>query len=132
MFAILLVLCVGFAVAIDFNASDFCNEEISEEFVLPNKVPFSDEVVNVYLADESIGYIVLEDKVIESYGCGENEKPTYKIFVRDEKVIDDILDAEDKVGEYNKQRGDGGLRIEAVGFWRGAKLFFINFFSRFF
>ena len=129
---VLIVFCVGFAVALDFNVSNFCNEESLDDFEFPEKAPFSNEVANIYLVEESVGYIVLKDKEIESYGCGENEKPTYKIFIRDEQVVEEMMEADDVIDEYNKRRGDGGLKVEAVGFFRNVKLFFINLFSRFF
>ena len=128
----LMIFCVGMVMALDFNVSTFCNEEIPDSYALPNKAPFSNEVVNVYLLEESIGYVVLKDKKIESYGCGENEGPTYKIFIESEEVVEKILDSENMINEYNEQRAEGGLRVEGVGAWRSVKLFFINLFSKFF
>lgn len=132
MLLVLMIFCVGLVAALDFDIHSFCSDEIPGDFELPEKVPFSSEVINIYLGEESVGYLVLKDKKLESHGCGENEKPTYRIMIRDEQVIEDLMGADDVINEYNKQRGDGGLKVEGVGFWRNMKMFFINLFSRFF
>ena len=126
------VFLMTFCFALDIDVGTLCNNDSVVGMELPGGVPFSNEVFNIYLADEIVGSIVLKDKKIDSVSCDEDDDSTYNVYVESEDVVDDIMAADDKIDEYNKKRRDGSLRIDAVGFFRTIKLGFMNFFSRFF
>jgi len=129
---LIFVLCMSFALSQDFDVTTFCNEELPDDYELPGGLPFSNEVLNFYVAEESVGHVVLKDKKVDSYGCSEHEKPTYKIYVAGQETLDDIAAAEDPIEEYRAKKKSGELKIKAVGFFKNIKWFFIDFFSRFF
>jgi hypothetical protein len=94
---------------------------------IPKVLPYSNEVFNIYTLDEEvIGYIQAENNKISNYDCVEHEKPTYKVYLEDTGVIDNILDAESPIDELNSRKKSKELTIKGVGIIKKTKGSFIS------
>lgn len=131
-YVLFLVLCVGF-VSAGFDLSGSCESVVSgfdnmeSDFVIPNGVPFSDDVFDVYLDDGFFVSFKLVDKKLDGAGCEMSEEVSYMIYVNS-SLLDELKDFDgDFVDFYNEKTASDELRIEAVGFGKSVKLGFIKF-----
>lgn len=87
---------------------------------LPGYIPYSNEVMNIYDSEENlVGHVVLEKSEITSIGCEAKDAPTYKVYLANDNVIDDILGAESPVDALNDKLGN---EINLVGQSAGKKV----------
>lgn len=104
-------------------------EENHTSYVIPEKVPFSNDVFAVYVNQEFFGLFDLVNKKITKVSCNLDEEVSYNIY-----ITTDLLNSlssgdlgEDVVGFYNEKKNSGELKIEGVGIGKKIKLSFINF-----
>jgi len=133
---LVLVLCFGFASAgllgSDLNLDNSCGEIVSSfeggmDFVIPDGVPFSDDVFDVYIDDEFFVSFELVDKKLDSVGCEMRDDVGYRVYVSEgllselESFNGEFLDF------YNEKRASGDLRIDSIGVGNSLKMGFIKF-----
>jgi hypothetical protein len=120
----------GFVMAIDFNKVEcstlllFENEIIGQE--IPDKIPFSNEIINIYIAEENYGYIQIKDKQIVDLDCSENEEATYDFFIKNKEVINDIALSENKTSTFLEKFNDKDIELKGKTFSRKVKAFFVR------
>jgi len=128
-----LVLCFGF-VSAGFDLSGSCGEissafeNMENEFVIPNGIPFGDDVLDVYVGEDFVVSFELVEKKLSGVSCEASEDVGYNVYIS-EKLVGDISEGklEMSIGLYNELMDSGDLRIDAVGFGNSVKLGFINF-----
>lgn len=98
---------------------------------LPDKAPFSDEIINIYIENETFGNIVLENKTLKSFSCIENQSATYKIYIKNTSVINDFMNSDDFMGTYKNKTSSGEIEVKGVGLGKKIKLGFVKFFLNF-
>jgi len=91
---------------------------------IPEKVPFKNEILNVYLAEESFGYLEINESIISDIGCEENENPSYEIYIKDYSVFTQFEKGFD-LDKLNSMLGDE-IIIKGVGIGKKFKLFFVK------
>lgn len=111
--------------------SAFCKQFIQEtgllNTVLPNVVPYKNEVFNFYTFDnQPIGYVQLIDRKVSAVDCGENKAPTYKVSIKSEDVVNSIMNSQDPFGEFQKQKKEHNIKIVGESFGKKVKGGFIN------
>jgi hypothetical protein len=128
MFALAISLSVVSAIeTTDFscqNIVQYKDEAIGKP--LPEKAPFTDEIINIYLSEETYGNLEIENKTIKDFLCNENENATYQIFVQNEKVVEDFLNSEDILETYQNKTDSGEIEIKGIGLGKKIKLFFVK------
>jgi hypothetical protein len=103
---------------IEQNKADIIGNEI------PEKIPFKNEVLNVYLAGEAFGNLEIKERIILDIGCEESETPSYKIYIKDYSIFTQFEQGFD-LDKLNSMLGDE-IIIKGVGFGKKAKLFFLK------
>jgi hypothetical protein len=91
---------------------------------IPEKVPFKNEILNVYLAEESFGFLKINESIVSDIGCGENENPTYEIYIKDYSVFTKFEQGFD-IDKLDSMLGDE-IIIKGIGFGKKFNLFFIK------
>lgn len=96
---------------------------------LPDKLPFSNEILQLNIDGNFIGSIIIADNYIRSYSCQE-EKITYNISIT-ENFISEISelgdsDISEMIHFYKSSKSSGDLKINAIGFTKKVKLLFLN------
>jgi hypothetical protein len=99
---------------------------------LPEKVPFTDEIVNIYIENETFGNIVLENKTIKDFSCKENQYATYKVHINNLSSLNDFMNSKDFIGTYKNKTKSGEIDINGVGLGKKIKLSFVNLFLKFY
>ncbi len=98
---------------------------------LPEKAPFTDEIINVYLSEEIYGDIILENKTISDFSCTESEEATYKIYIKSLNTVEDFLNSEDAIETYKQKSDSGEIKVKGVGFGHKIKIAFVKLFLKF-
>lgn len=98
---------------------------------LPDKAPFTDEIINIYLNEGAYGNLVIQNKTIANFSCEESEEPTYKIHVETTQTIEDFLNSNDTLETYKIKSDSGEIEIKGVGLGKKIKLAFVKFFLKF-
>lgn len=133
LLGLIMIFVVSFAVAEnetemketekeEANLCDYLMNDVGIEVgdKIPGYIPYSNEVMNIYDADESlVGHVVLEKSEITSIGCEAKESPTYKVYLADDSVVEEILSAESPVDALNDKLGND---IKLVGQSAGKKV----------
>ncbi len=131
-----LVMCFGFVSSglfgDDFDVDSSCEEVVSgfgegSDFVIPDGIPFSDDVFDVYLDDEFFASFELKEKKLESVQCEAREDVSYDVFISSSLLSELEGFDGDVVDFYNEKKASGDLKIDAVGFGKSVKLGLINF-----
>ena len=101
--------------------------KLKEGKVLPTGLPYQNEVFNIYTQDKRIiGSVSIEDGAIVSFGCDLGENPTYKVYIKEKKVIDSIFDAKSQIDGYNEAKRKGLIKIVGVTLRKKVKQKFIG------
>lgn len=107
----------------------FVDAEISS-FEIPKKVPFKNEIFNIYLDEEFLISLNLVNRKFQETICEESESVTYNIYISKELVLEVIENKEDignPIDFYFENKKNGNLNIKPIGFGRRIKFSFINF-----
>jgi len=91
---------------------------------IPDKAPFTDEIINLYLENQTYGNLILVNKTISDFSCSENENATYKVYVKNTSVIQKFMESNDSLQTYKNETSSGNIEIKGVGLGRQIKLFF--------
>jgi len=128
-----LMFCLG-TVSAGFDLSGSCDgivsvfENAESDFVIPDGIPFGDDVFDVYVGDEFVVSFELKEKKLSGVGCEVSEDVGYNVYIS-EKLVGDINEGKlvMSVDLYNELKDSGDLKIDAVGFGNSVKLGFVNF-----
>ncbi len=137
VFGMIFVLgLIGFSSAVDVseltceNALNYKEQIVGNE--IPSEAPFNDEIINVYISNETYGNLVIEESVIKDFSCVENEDASYEIRIKDLQTMKDFVESEDFIQTYKDMKKSGDLEIKGIGFGKKIKLAFVNFVLKFF
>src|SRR3989339_1915981 len=66
------------------NKSEICNgiENLSPTLVgqiIPSQIPFSNEILNIYIENNLTGSLKIEDHMVVEISCNLNENATYNV-----------------------------------------------------
>jgi hypothetical protein len=134
LFAVLFASLV-FVSAVSYENITCQNLESQKEmaigFKIPDKAPFTDEIINVYLNGSIFGNIVIENRTLKDFSCLEKEDATYKIFVKNRSVVSGFINSEDVLQTYKDKSDLGEVKIKGVGLVKKIKLGFVKLFLNF-
>lgn len=111
----------------DSNLSCIQIEMIKEEFLggkIPSMVPYQNEVINIYLKNESFGNLKIENGNFSDFSCGLSEKGTYDLRINDFQIFLDFNSNSSVIKELNKKITSGEIEVEGLGFGKDVKWFF--------
>jgi hypothetical protein len=80
---------------------------------LPEQVPFSNEVINLYIDEKYMGSVSIENKSIEDVSCSNEDNATFNVYVNSD-IFSEINDNTNYLEFYNEKKSSGDIRIEAV------------------
>ena len=104
------------------------NSEISN-FEIPEKIPFQNEVFNIYFDNNFLISLNLVDGKFGNITCEESEDVTYDIYIKKELILI-IIEEKDNINPldfYHENRKNGNFDIKPIGFKNKIKFGFINF-----
>lgn len=105
---------------------ELCNKIMSIDKIevggkLPGYIPYGNEKMNVYDSEDAlVGNVVFEKGVMVSMGCTDVEDPTYKVYLKDDDVVDDIMGAESPIDELSDRLGKD-IILEGQSFTKKVK-----------
>ena len=129
LFLTLLILTTSLVTS--FSQEDFekaCigmgNEKLND-FQIPDFVPYSDEIFNLYIQEENLsGSIIIENSSFKSIACENNKNATYEIHIKNLNTVEDIVKSEDFLGTYNEKIGNNEIEIKGVTVGKKIKMVF--------
>jgi hypothetical protein len=89
---------------------------------IPDKVPFKNEIINVYIEEEIFGYVILNNSYVDEFDCSENNESTYDILIEDYNTIGDFENSEDPINLMQEKLDSGEIEIISHGFVKKVKL----------
>lgn len=98
---------------------------------LPEKIPFTNETINVYVEDKIFASLTLENKVVLDFSCVGSGKATYEIRLKSFEVVSDFIESEDFIETYKEKSDSEELIVKGITLGKKVKLFFIKFFLKF-
>ena len=127
-------LFVSFANAIDISDCSSLEQYKSEILgqQIPDKVPFANEIINIYVGEQILGNIQIEEKKIKDFACAENEDATYKVEIIDYVVLNDFTSADNFLEVYQEKTKSGEIEVKGIGFGKKIKLGFVKIALKFF
>ncbi len=132
IFFVFLIASVSAIEITDFSCKNVENyKDMAIGKNLPESAPFTNEVLNIYVSNETYGNLVIEEKIIIDFSCIENENATYNVYIKDSSVIKDFAESDDIIETYKNSTESGDLEIKGVGFGKKIKLAFVKFFLKF-
>lgn len=121
MSALFSVLVFSAAASAALNATKLMDYPVPEEL---GKL-IGDARVNIYdYENRELGSIVILNGTIREVSDGFVEKPTHQIFVDSEATMQSILESDNFIKEFNRQRSLHNIRVEALDFMGQIKLAF--------
>jgi len=100
---------------------------VGEEIPSPIGSLYGNEVVNIYLADETpIGYAITSEGIFTDFGKGEAEEPTINVYIENGNTIQSIMEAENPLDRFYELKAEGKIVIDPVGAGKTIKFFFTN------
>lgn len=92
---------------------------------LPSFVPFSNEIINLYLGDSAvIGHIILKDKVLSSMECTEHEDATFIVHIENSQTLYDIQKGESRLKVLVEKLDSDEISVEGTTFGKKVSWFF--------
>lgn len=65
---------------------------------MPGALPYKNEVMNIYTENETpVGHLSIEKGIVKEYECVLTNNATNKVYLKNKKTIDDIIDSENQV-----------------------------------
>ena len=111
-------LFIFFVLSLSVNAACVDYAQNFTEVSIPNGIPYSNERVNMYVAGEYFGSIIVQDRVVTSLQCEMISDATYNVYVASEDVLSATYDSvEDVLGLVD----DGSVTIEPQTFVSNVK-----------
>lgn len=89
---------------------------------IPDKIPFKNEIINIYISEEIFGYVVLNNSYVDEFNCSVNLDQTYDVFIKDYNIIGEIQESKDPVNLLNEKIKSGDVEIKGYGFVKKVKL----------
>jgi hypothetical protein len=82
---------------------------------IPNIIPYKNEVMNVYLKDQTfLGHITISDKVLSEINCEQATEPTYNVYITSLDLIDQTLQSDDPLGEFNSKLSSKEIDLQGT------------------
>jgi hypothetical protein len=91
---------------------------------IPEQIPYSNEIFNIYIGDEIFGNIVIIESIISDISCTENENRTYDIYIKDYSVLTSFGETDDTFGMFQEKLKNKEIEIKGVSFGKKTKMFF--------
>jgi len=88
---------------------------------LPEKVPVTNEILNIYISDESYGFIQIENKVVTDFGCEKKEKATYDLLIKDENTLFSFMESDDPMNTLIEKLNDREINLKGKKFSKKIK-----------
>jgi hypothetical protein len=132
LFAVLMLPFTSINALENFSCQNVeANKDMAIGQNLPDKAPFTDEIINVYILEEIYGNLQIENKTIKDFSCIKHENATYEIHINNSLVIQDFFESEDIIQTYKEKSDSGEIQIKGIGFGKKVKFFFVKFFLKF-
>ncbi|OVE74519.1 hypothetical protein BVX95_02300 [archaeon D22] len=127
--SMLMILTLSLFVSAQENQTYTCESltqdiNLGEGVELPKYVPFKNEIVNIYMNNESLGSLQTEKGKVTSFGCEMLENPTYNVYIKDSSVIDEITASESPLDTINEQMKNKDIDVQPVKTGKKVKWFF--------
>lgn len=108
-------------------------EQGNASFEIPREIPFTNDIFTVFVDDEFMISIEIEEKKIENIYCEVHDGTTYKIYLTSDLLTEAISDYKNinLIDFYLERKKSGDLIIKPIGITRKFKMFFINIGLRF-
>ena len=91
---------------------------------IPEQIPYSNEIFNIYIAGEIFGNLVLVESIVDDFSCTENPERTYDIYIKDFSVLSDFGETADPFGMFQEKLKNKDIEIKGVSFGKKTKMFF--------
>ncbi|PIO00955.1 hypothetical protein COT60_02990 [Candidatus Pacearchaeota archaeon CG09_land_8_20_14_0_10_30_9] len=113
------------------NQSEICNgiENLSPTLVgqiIPNQIPFSNEILNIYIENNLTGSLKIEDHMVVEISCNLNENATYNVKMGNVSKFQNIDENMSVLDLVNEKLSNGEIQIEGLSFGKNLKLFFLK------
>jgi hypothetical protein len=91
---------------------------------IPEEIPYTDEIFNVYLEEEIFGYLEISEGKVKDIGCVENENYTYEVKIESVSTIKDLAMGEDKLSIFKEKISEREIEVKGKGIGKKMKWFF--------
>ncbi len=91
---------------------------------IPKQIPYGNELFNIYIGEEVLGYIEITDSIISDFGCVENENETYRVYIKDYSVLGSFGETADPFEMLQDKLKSKEIEIKGIGFSKKTKMFF--------
>ena len=113
------------------NQSEICNgiENLSPTLVgqiIPSQIPFSNEILNIYIENNLTGSLKIEDHMVVEISCNLNENATYNVKMGNVSKFQNIDENMSVIDLVNEKLSNGEIQIEGLSFGKNMKLFFLK------
>jgi len=101
-------------------------EEFSKDIVgqvIPSKVPYKNEIFNIYIDSDILGSIIISDGVIINVTCEESAERTYDVLITDYSILLDFIGGFD-TDILNEKIKDKDIVVKGVNVWKKLKWWF--------
>lgn len=123
--SISIIISIILSLSVMADPKEICNyiKEKAEGKHIPKGMPYSNEVMNIYtLEEEIVGNLIIKDKTMETVTCTENNKPTFKVYIKDLKTAEDIFNSDNRIDAFKNKLSDKEIIIKGVKFFKKIKL----------
>ena len=128
----LFIITFSFVGALEINEKSLnCSQiELYKEkiinYKIPDKMPYKDEIFNIYLEKKEFVSISIEKGTIVNFSCEMNENFTYNIMVDNYQTINDFTNNL-SIELLNQKISDKNIEIKGKSVGKKLKWFFSKF-----
>ena len=90
---------------------------------IPSKLPYKNEKFDLYVNNNFMGKIVIQNGNVTDFSCSNQQDRTYDIYVRDFSVLLSFSNGFD-VNTFKQKLNSGEIVVKGVGFGKKIKWFF--------
>ena len=84
---------------------------------IPKQVPFTNDIFSLYIAEEPIASLSIEEKLIKDIICGSvSEDTTYNIYISGVDIFYELGEETNYIDFYKEKKKSGAIKIKGVGF----------------
>lgn len=99
---------------------------------LPNQIPLSTEIINIYIGEENYGFVSIKDKKINDFNCLENKNATYELLIENDNSVKEILEADSPIDSFLEKLNSKEINLKGRDFGKKIKAGFLKFGLRIF
>ncbi|MCR4327321.1 MAG: hypothetical protein NUV46_01950 [Nanoarchaeota archaeon] len=131
-FAIILFffLLVGSISALEINGKNVSCEDFesfNENFGgkgVPSSIPYQNEILNVYIKNESFGHIKVEKGNFSNFSCEKSDNATYDLKINNLSIFENLDSNQSLIETLNKKLSDKEIEVEGLTLGKKIKWFF--------